>query len=351
MLCDLVLRIALLMLLLQCAECFKCRIKSNKDRKLQWNLARLALGLNWTSFSPLESDYIAGFYRFQSGAALFNTSFGPLIYANAYKCGSNAIRANLRRIILPLVRIKFEPNSNFYSSAKELDNALKPYRDQRNLLRSFTFVRSPFSHFEAGMREYLFRCGKMCGASVSEPVTTDMLAREIMDLLHFRSRGVNDISHAFPMIGALSTFGLNVSFIGKMENFDADWARLLTYAQLPQTPFNSTIIRHRSAAMAPSGREAFQALLNQDDSKYAKALCFLLFDDFACLDYPLPPACANITWRSMSPQNPDESLVEKLSYLNDNKGAMRIRMGATRNRIKNGKVKRLSRLGGDPTNT
>jgi hypothetical protein len=322
----------------------KCRERSNRDRKLQWNLARLALGLNWTTFSPAESQYIAGFYGFGSGVALFNASVGPLVYVNTYKCGSNAIRANLRRISIRLTTTKIDPNTNFYSSTAELNTALKPYGDSRKNIKAFTFVRSPFSHFEAGIREYLFRCGRKCGASVSTPVTTDMLIAETLDLLHFRSRSQSDISHAFPMVGALKTFGLNVSFIGKMENFDDDWMQLLQHAEIPYTPFNKTIIKHRSGAMAASGRESFQNLLNQDYSKYTIALCYLLFDDFMCLDYPLPTACANMTWRSMDIADPDDTLLDKIGNSKEAKITMRQRAGALRGRIKRGKVQRVGQV-------
>ena len=285
------LGISLLFSIVPILYALQCPIRTQYERIIQWNLARASIGMNMTQFNEKTAHRIYTFYNFHSGIALFNASSRPLAYVNVYKCASNAIRSNIRRQTRRIRGIESN-HANIFTSMDTFKQVLSKFGAVP--LFTFSFVRHPLSHFEAGLREYIYRCGTKCAASHDEAVSASTLIRVIVDLLSFSSRSEIDIPHVFPMAGAMSTFGIKPTYIGKIENFDENWSELQTMAHLPPHHFNSTIIRHRSTALGTDMKKSFATLMEMDNYRYLRALCYLLYDDFVCFNYTLPAPCAGI---------------------------------------------------------
>ena len=170
-------------------------------------------------------------------------------------------------------------------------------RSRNASLLTFTFVREPMARFISAYNEISFRSVFFPNAAehysrpgvthVRQPHGSSMRFRAFLrDLLS--GAPVVDIEHAFTSVGALA---MDVDFIGRLERFDADFARLLARLQLPaDTPFNRSAGAHASSADPTRDRAAAAAVL-REDADAAAAVCLLLLPDFACLGYALPHAC------------------------------------------------------------
>lgn len=116
------------------------------------------------------------------------------------------------------------------------------------------------------------------------------------------------ICPALPCITSPHDISINVIYVlssaGKLENFSADWDTA-TGVHLGRgapgggaragLPFDKRVGYHMTSdhPFANAIRRSFRRLLAADSS-FAKALCALLYVDFACFDYPLWPACKDI---------------------------------------------------------
>ena len=194
---------------------------------------------------------------------------------------------------------------------------------------AFTFVREPLSRFLSGYARRMrcacvahacwLRCSHCCMLalaagrygeisyrSVFFPNAAEHLARGaavthvhlphgsparfaafLRDLV--AGAPVFEAEHVYAAAGAL---GMGLDFIGRLERFDADWARLSALLVLPPDarPFNRTAGAHDSSR-DPTGDRAAAAAYLRDTPDAQAAVCLLLLPDFACLGYALPPAC------------------------------------------------------------
>ena len=168
-------------------------------------------------------------------------------------------------------------------------------RSRNASLLTFTFVREPVARFISAYNEISFRSVFFPNAAehysrpdvshVRQPHGSSMRFRAFLrDLLS--GAPIVDIEHAFTSVGALA---MGVDFIGRLEHFDLDFARLLARLRLPvDTPFNRSAGAHASSADPLRDRAAAAAVLREDAD--AAAVCLLLLPDFACLGYAVPPA-------------------------------------------------------------
>lgn len=184
------------------------------------------------------------------------------------------------------------------SAPNTIDAAELVTRRSRNAsLLTFTFVREPMRRFISAYGEVSYRSVFFPNAAehysrpsvthVRLPHGSDTRFRAFLrDLLS--GAPIVDVEHVFTSVGALA---MGVDFIGRLERFDADFARLLARLRLPaDSPFNRSAGAHASSADPTRDRAAAAAVL-RDDADAAAAVCLLLLPDFACLGYELPPAC------------------------------------------------------------
>ena len=162
---------------------------------------------------------------------------------------------------------------------------------------TFTFVREPTARFISAYGE--ISCRSIFEANADEHYmrhgvshlrlphgSTHRFRAFMQDLL--RGADMLDGEHAFASVGALE---VGVDFIGRLERFDDDWARLLALLRLPaDTAFNRSAGVHASSADPTRNRAAAAAVL-REDAGVAAAVCLLLLPDYACLGYELPGAC------------------------------------------------------------
>mmetsp|Transcript_15817 Transcript_15817/g.23800 ORF Transcript_15817/g.23800 Transcript_15817/m.23800 type:complete len:332 (-) Transcript_15817:150-1145(-) len=253
----------------------------------QWTMARAAVGMVDKRLSEYEKGLISIFYSFSSGVGLYNTTIQPTTYVNIYKCGSSVIRANLRRQSLHRRNHALNGHPTFHENTTAYLSYLHEYSIKPFV---FTFVREPISHFEAGMREYLLRCGELCRTTNSANISASELKREINNLLDLNIKSLSNAPHVYSMSGALRA-EYNVSYVGKLENFTTDWGVVAAAAGF-ENKFNSSIINHPSSGWI-SAKHAFNNALT--DERYVRALCWLLYDDYYCFNYTLPSPCSHLT--------------------------------------------------------
>ena len=184
-------------------------------------------------------------------------------------------------------------------------------------LLTFTFVREPLARFATGYGEVSFRSVFFPNAhehytrpGVSHVRLQHGSKARFRAFLHDLLQGapVLDAEHVYTSVGALA---MGVDFIGHLERFDADFARLLRRLQLPaDTAFNRSAGAHASSADPTGDRAAATAVL-REDADAAAAVCLLMLPDLACLGYELPPACVPevrrlaselLAWRSATGQ-------------------------------------------------
>jgi hypothetical protein len=270
-----------------------------KHRHL-WNHARKTAKRHYpipkeTVFSPTM------WYTQNHDVRVFNITNTPMQYRINWKGGSSNMVVNLEDIqkktggYLPPYRAAHE-DTNVESRLISKGFGYKTLHD----MKSFTYVREPFGHFLAGLREYYFRLyrGKFI-------LTADFLERDLYDMLDtnmtFKPSTLHSVMHVFPQAGILS-FNANPSFVhyphnlptfvGKLERFDEDWV-------LINKMYGLNVKLERDVAVHPTQDDpnkvidAFAVMMARNEL-LRNALCVLLHIDYLCFDYKLPPYCEGV---------------------------------------------------------
>ena len=86
--------------------------------------------------------------------------------------------------------------------------------------------------------------------------------------------------------------GYNIGYLGKLESFDEDWKTINKLYKI-DVPINRSLGWHESSDDPNGVKAAFKDLFKRD-VRYKKALCHLLYVDYVCFNYDLPPECAEL---------------------------------------------------------
>jgi hypothetical protein len=82
---------------------------------------------------------------------------------------------------------------------------------------------------------------------------------------------------------------LNLHFVGRLENFDADWKAVELMYNV-KLPFNHSLGAHQSSVDAHGVTAAVKDLF-ATEPEFLLAVCALLYYDFHCFEYALPSGC------------------------------------------------------------
>jgi len=221
------------------------------------------------------ASFFPGFTAVRSGFNKRGTHY--VLYSRIYKAGNDAIRENLAAASHSRARLLYKVH-------------------RRSPSKIFTFVREPAERWVAGYNELEYRWGVEHTYNVSEKCTSCVFQRFPMgknrvwaflgDLLLMRLAQGYEIQHVYPMGGILRV-ARRLDFVGRIETFDQDWARVLKDFVGPVADgytFNHSMGHHNS-----SGFEAQKFGLNvlNHSKGFAEILQHILFKDYACFGYPL----------------------------------------------------------------
>ena len=165
----------------------------------------------------------------------------------------------------------------------------------------FAFVRDPLDRFVgtalAALQKPLNNCsnnwfhGRVC------PHTLAMLRSLAASLL--RSWPHRPSSLPLPdhwltqsyFLAATNADGepLDVRFLGRLETFNADLAKLLRL--LGHRAANASSLEHINQSGAARKKKAVRALV-ENDPGVMEAVCTIYAQDYECLGYPVPPVCS-----------------------------------------------------------
>eukprot|EP00927_Polykrikos_kofoidii_P066020 TRINITY_DN6169_c0_g1_i1.p1 TRINITY_DN6169_c0_g1~~TRINITY_DN6169_c0_g1_i1.p1 ORF type:complete len:346 (+),score=46.84 TRINITY_DN6169_c0_g1_i1:69-1106(+) len=186
---------------------------------------------------------------------------------------------------------------------------------------AFTFVRDPLSHFVSAFSEINFRLANcdVGGEFQTYPMESTERARTFLsDLVGFRLNFDCQVNcHIFSQRGPLSSVPVPLNYIGRLENFEADWRVVGGLLGQRMPAFDSACGAHESTD-ASSGfppRDAMDSALGGDlpsqlsgsgsassrlsiSSSMRQLLdgggvaavlaCSVLLPDYVCLQYELP---------------------------------------------------------------
>ena len=168
---------------------------------------------------------------------------------------------------------------------------------------TFTFVREPLRKFISGAveMEWRFRQGqKLLGDDDMGswrfhrlPVgSRDRAVAFLKDLLEFRWAVVpralghrGGLAHVYPMFGQAATWQrlVGLDFIGRLENFAADWARMQAVCGTGHVPYNSSLEIHITSSDPMHVKPGWYAALGE--CAVRRALCRLLSPDYETFGY------------------------------------------------------------------
>ena len=278
----------------------KCNsmLVSSKAMLQMWSNARKELGMP-RSIDHLYHAQVKRFYAISFGVLTITARSKPMTFTMIWKCANDAIRKNMMMYqenqakkypeeINPSMLQQLES----HSTAKYLTKLKRVYGMQ-NYPKAFTFSREPISHFISGLSEYYWRNYK------TSFINADMLKQKLDGMFDFRELNerrdsVIDKSmryvlwHFFVMAGILRA-NYNIGYLGKLESFDEDWARVNEIYGV-DIQVNRSLGWHESSDDPNGVKSAFKELF-QRDVRYKKALCQLLLVDYVCFKYDLPPEC------------------------------------------------------------
>eukprot|EP00927_Polykrikos_kofoidii_P081130 TRINITY_DN7829_c0_g1_i3.p1 TRINITY_DN7829_c0_g1~~TRINITY_DN7829_c0_g1_i3.p1 ORF type:complete len:382 (+),score=40.92 TRINITY_DN7829_c0_g1_i3:180-1325(+) len=135
---------------------------------------------------------------------------------------------------------------------------------------AFTFVRDPVSRFVSAFSEINFKANNCVvgGDFQRYPLDSTERARTFLsDLLGFRLNFDCWVNyHVFSQLGPLSSVPVPLNYVGRLENFEADWLALGDLIGQRMPDFDSTCSLHESTD-ASSGyppRDAMNSALGED---------------------------------------------------------------------------------------
>lgn len=232
---------------------------------------------------------------------VFNITNTPMQYRVNWKGGSSNVVANLEDIqentggYLPAYRA-VHSNTDTQSKIISKSFGFKSLHD----IKSFTFVREPFGHFLAGLREYYFR---VYGSDFL--LSPEQLEQDLYDMLDmnmtYAPSTLHSVMHVFPQSGILS-FNANPTFvrypnnlptfIGKLERFDEDWEKVNALYHLNVT-LNKAVAGHPTQEDPNRVKDAYRNI-TESNVPLRDALCVLLRIDYLCFEYEIPAYCKGV---------------------------------------------------------
>lgn len=281
----------------------KCKslIISASSMMKQWSKALAELDRP-TKILTVNQLAVKKFYSISYGVVTISVGGVPMSYTIIWKCANDAIRKNM------MVYEKSRPMVNpKHVSAKVLEQVeshslaqySKKMRTQYGLSsypKSFTFAREPISHFISGISEYYWRNYQ------TSKVSTEDLKKKLDGMFEFRQLterkdSITDkwqkyvLWHFYAMSGILRV-GYNIGYLGKLESFDEDW-KIINGLYGANVKINRSLGWHESSDDPNGVKAAFKDLFKRD-VRYKRALCQLLYADYVCFKYELPPECQNL---------------------------------------------------------
>jgi len=253
----------------------------------------------WASgHSELHVDSMCGAPRvlhWQSGGGLrANVKCGSksdrsFFYRHNWKVGGWAIEANMAE------------NAGYNESRGEDDwwtNSRCTQYDNLKVKDSpmlFTFVRNPVMKFLAGYKEICVRNENTVFKTLrNNSIGTADHATTFLDMMF---HGNCDNPHILAQHYILTNKACEskFDFIGKLEQFDSDWAELSRRGGCPQTmKWSDDYPKHDSQDPEYDKYElAMQRALKRNNNALFKALCWWMLPDFVIFDYELPHECAS----------------------------------------------------------
>jgi len=244
----------------------------------------------------------------------------PLHFVAVYKCANTEISCNLQRMLSGLLTKQL-----MNPSVEELlEKGLDPLSMSTAL--SFTFVRDPMARLLSGYSEVeswlqlgepkiyhelhpkkpsgqvlqkaITSCHARNCSFVSEAVNSSARARAFLrDLLNLRLSGAWLWKHVSSMLAPVTSYISKTSrpldMIGRLESFDADWARLQNLLNVEFPPFKRDCHAHSysNSQGSFSARNFLSGVIANVEGGYTRALhCAVLLPEYVCFDYFNPVA-------------------------------------------------------------
>jgi hypothetical protein len=281
----------------------QCRSMSTSSPSMiaQWGKARAEIGLA-RSIPNVEQLFVKKFFSITYGVVTISREAKPISYTIIWKCANDALRKNM--MAYEATRPVQNPRRASAKTLKEVEShSTSKYKAKMNqqfgltqIPKSFTFAREPISHFISGVSEYYWRNYQ------TSTITTDMLKQKLDGMFSFRQLNERRDSitdkwqkyvlwHFYAMSGILR-FDYNVGYLGKLETFEEDW-KIINNIYGSDIKINRSLGWHESSDDPNGVKAAFKELF-QRDVRYKRALCHLLYVDYVCFNYELPPECKDI---------------------------------------------------------
>jgi hypothetical protein len=298
----------------------KCRsmLNSMSGKIQQWGKARQEIGLQVT-VSNNHRSVITAFYGITYGCLTISNNGEPMTFVMIWKCANDAIRKNMMAYekrngpvlnphkARPALLNKGESHSSVeYKKKMEGQFGLKHYS------KAFAFTREPISHFISGLAEYYWRNYQ------KSVITTEQLKLKLDGMLQFsqlneKRDSVSDRSqryvlwHFYAMSGVLKP-EYNIGYLGKLESFTEDWG-IINSIYKTEIQINTSLGWHESSDDPNGVKAAFKELFKRD-VRYKRALCQLLYVDYVCFNYDLPPECSDVAVTSKA--DTENTVVKKV---------------------------------------
>ena len=224
--------------------------------------------------------------KFTAGTAkLIGPSGNTTVYARIWKSGNDAIRENMDDIGRQL-------SGNRHRSTLRRSVEFGRFRKPPAV---FTFSRDPLDRWLSGYNELETRfdtrkvnIGKVCRRCIFHMFVIGSEERVwafLHDLLFNYLTGLPERQHMYPQCNVLGIYGRFLSFIGRLENFEADWAHVLhNIIKYPGYTWSSTKGIHKSMD-DPLHTHMAAKKLAAKDPWFTKIIQHIMFKDFLCFGY------------------------------------------------------------------
>lgn len=296
---------------------FAKEVRENPDLRAKlWANAQKEIGIT-PNFDELRKSYpVADFYNHSFGfsAHVFNDT--PVVYTRIWKNANSGIRVSLFVNAKARDPENFCPKGGSQCTPQNFDYKEEDYsaimtelkRKTNHTTKSFSFIRNPLSHFRSGLTEYfwLWNYGARTPSDAIGRLTPHKLKRFLHTFIDatkpppkkvFTPYGSHpyNIPHVYPQATVFrEQFGPHL--IGQIESFDEDWRTIQREFGITAHIWKEMGKREASndkANVVPSWNALFSK-----QTKYLRAMCWILLPDYFCFNYQLPVECQDITYKT-----------------------------------------------------